>query len=215
MAPVIVKFSNLASISQRCGIYAIVNRASAKCYVGSALNMRRRLSGHIKALTSNSHYNLKLQNAWNKYGAEYFEMRCLEFISTQNKLLKREQHWIDCLDVIENGYNISPTAGSNFGAKWQQTNKREFLTLSHKENIAAAVRNVWKNRSLEEKLKILKPAHTSVRTFIVARKISKETRQKISEAMYGNQNARCKKSEQGRRNMCIAQQRRRKLEELI
>jgi group I intron endonuclease len=100
------------------GIYSIVNRNNGRRYVGSALNVRDRVYGHIWHLRKGSHRNKKLQNAWRKHGEGAFSIEVLEAVSDPKQLLAREQHWIDAHSSSKDGYNLNPVAGSNLGRVW-------------------------------------------------------------------------------------------------
>lgn len=97
------------------GIYQIVNDANGKTYVGSAVNIRKRVTFHVATLQNNTHHSIKLQRAWNKYGEPSFISRVLEEVDSPEQLLEREQYWIDTLQSVKNGYNVAPKAGSTLG----------------------------------------------------------------------------------------------------
>ena len=94
-----------------CGIYKIENLINKKLYVGSSNDINRRWNEHTKSLNSNSHPNEHLQFSWNKYGQNNFTFSILEECE-ENKLLEREQFYIDNLNVLNDsiGYNIAPYA---------------------------------------------------------------------------------------------------------
>lgn len=99
------------------GIYKIVNQASGKCYVGSAVNIKRRWSEHKAYLRGKYHHSQHLQRAWDLHGEDAFCFEVIEFVETL-KLIEREQHWIDVLHAYgKSGYNVSPKAGSSLGIK--------------------------------------------------------------------------------------------------
>lgn len=98
-------------------IYQIKNKINGKIYIGSAVNFDRRKYHHIYLLNKNIHRNLKLQNSWNKHGEDNFEFYILEKVIEKENLFCREQHWMDLLGCVENGYNIATIAGSTFGIK--------------------------------------------------------------------------------------------------
>lgn len=103
------------------GIYSIENKINGKTYIGSSVNLKRRLNCHLVLLSTNRHPNQKLQRAWNKYGSKNFVVDVLEYLQpTKEILLAREQHWIELLGVVATGYNISPTAGSSLGTKFTE-----------------------------------------------------------------------------------------------
>lgn len=55
------------------GIYKIVNKATGTCYVGQSQRIKKRVKEHFRLLRKGIHPNPKLQNAYNKYGADEFE----------------------------------------------------------------------------------------------------------------------------------------------
>jgi group I intron endonuclease len=96
-----------------CCIYLIWCFASQKGYVGSAVNLGRRLLKHRCLLRSGRHDNRHLQSAYNAYTEGNFGVYLLEDCKKED-LLKREQFWIDDYKSSNNcsGYNICPVAGS-------------------------------------------------------------------------------------------------------
>ena len=97
------------------GVYAIINSESKKIYVGSTKNIKKRIKGHYYDLLKNRHNNSYLQNSFNKYGEESFEIFILEvcIFGDKNYLLYREQHYIDYFIHLyswDNLYNESKLA---------------------------------------------------------------------------------------------------------
>jgi len=112
------------------GIYCLYNKVTRKRYSGQAIIIQQRVDGHVKKLKENRHCNLKLQNAYNKYGPSVWEVQILEEVRVYGDLRKKkvrkrlnrkltiaEQFWIDYYDSVENGYNICEFAGSMLGYK--------------------------------------------------------------------------------------------------
>jgi len=95
------------------GIYKIVNKKSGRIYVGSTRNLDERWGTHIRKLNTNRGSPL-LQTDWNEYSRETFEFSVIELLTEVDKLLEREQFYIDTLSPF---YNRSPTAGSPLGVK--------------------------------------------------------------------------------------------------
>lgn len=115
------------------GIYRIINLLDGKSYIGSAQNLKRRWVAHCNQLTKNTHYNLNLQRAWNKYGSLNFNFEILEYVENDGLLIEREQHFLDKHKtyVRKNGYNILRYAGSTLGRK--HSAKTKYLNgLRHK-----------------------------------------------------------------------------------
>lgn len=81
----------------KTGIYLIVNCVNGKFYVGSSSrNIERRKITHLHDLRKNQHHSPRLQNAWNKYGEQSFEFHCIEVVEPE-KCIEREQYWLDKL----------------------------------------------------------------------------------------------------------------------
>lgn len=109
-----------------CGIYMIVNIVNNHRYIGSSVNIKRRLEVHRANLRHNRHDNLHLQNAWNKYGENNFIFSVLERCSKDDRFI-REQYYVDtlkpeyniCLDIVQN-----PPASEESRLKQSNTRKR-------------------------------------------------------------------------------------------
>lgn len=112
------------------GIYRITCTVTGKFYIGSAKSLRRRYRDHFSYLRRNAHMNSKLQRAWNKHGGDTFHFEVLEFVLLPELLIPREQYWIDKLQAVEKGFNLSPTADSRLGWK-PSLETREKMRLAH------------------------------------------------------------------------------------
>jgi group I intron endonuclease len=129
------------------GVYGIINIVNGKMYIGSSINLASRVTIHKRALRLNNHSNKHLQYAYNKYGESmfvYFNIECCN----KSKLLEREQFWIDNLNVVEEGYNVCPIAGSGMlGRKHTQAalkkiseaGKGRVFVESHRQKISVAL----------------------------------------------------------------------------
>lgn len=108
------------------GVYLISNNVNGKCYVGSTVHLDQRRREHFSRLANNKHINAHLQNAYNKYGREAFDFEILETVdiddNIKDKLLKREQFWIDNLKPE---YNVLLVAGSNLGYHHTEETKKK------------------------------------------------------------------------------------------
>jgi group I intron endonuclease len=62
-------------------------------YVGSGKSIYKRIAHHFSTLRSNRHSNKHLQNSFNKYGEDAFEVMILE-VCTLNNLKEREEYHI-------------------------------------------------------------------------------------------------------------------------
>lgn len=123
-------------VTGKFGIYQIRNLINGKIYVGSTVNkFYRRWCAHKGLLNKNKHDSIKLQRGWNKYGKENFVFEILEVVEDKNKVIEREQFYID---TLKPWYNVRLIAESNFGTK-----------RTKEQNIANSIRKIGnKNRCI-------------------------------------------------------------------
>jgi group I intron endonuclease len=112
----------LNDFNNQSGIYLIHNLVNGKQYVGSAINLKRRLYSYYSPskLMDNRH----ISNSILKYGHNNFTVLILELVKQNDHikvdLLSKEQYYIDLLKPV---LNINPTAGSSLGFKHSDETK--------------------------------------------------------------------------------------------
>jgi len=167
----------LHNISDRRGVYSIINTISGKLYVGSTTgNFSDRWSVHRVQLNRGTHCNRHLQGAWTMYGSTNFRFDIIDECEPEFALI-REQHWID---TLKPQYNIAPIAGTPRGYRHTEEAKRKIslarkgkkLSETHKQNLRGKTRSYEHRKRLSESLKGNKNC--------LGRKASPETRLKLS-----------------------------------
>lgn len=88
------------------GIYYILCLCSDRAYVGSSKNIERRFDRHKYELNNNSHHNIFLQRAWNKYGPEQFKFLIIE--ECYDDIFELEQEYLN--NIPDGYYNIGKSA---------------------------------------------------------------------------------------------------------
>lgn len=112
-------YSTLENKIDNCGVYAIKSKIDERLYIGSSINIKRRLYTHTSDLANKRHPSYHLQKFYNKYGPESLKIEVLESCPIQNLIL-REQYW---MDLIKNRrsrkllFNSCLIAGSRKGYK--------------------------------------------------------------------------------------------------
>ena len=95
-------------------IYKIINKTNEKFYIGSSINLGKRIWQHKKELKLGIHCNPHLQNSYNVNGINAFEYEVLEFISDDSSLdyvQQLEQNYLDrYYDGCVNCYNMAKIA---------------------------------------------------------------------------------------------------------
>lgn len=120
------------------GVYVIKNLINNKIYIGSTkMSFKRRYLEHVRLLKIKKHHNFYLSNAVNKYGIENFEFSIIEIINNISipYLRQRESYYIDILNSITCGYNlsnrtISPPYNLESNKKISNTLKEKYKTDS-------------------------------------------------------------------------------------
>ena len=184
----------------KSGIYEIRNKINGKRYIGSAVNVRRRLSRHKNNLRRGAHPNPHLNSAWNKYGEDSFDFKIIVHCPKE-ELIMREQ---EVIDNFHPEYNIRAVADSNLGMKWSEETRKKMseshtgelhpnwgihLSEETREKISRSLtrelhynwgkrrelNHMWGRHHSEETRKKLSDAQTG-------RRSSKETRKKMSKS---------------------------------
>lgn len=117
------------------GIYSIINTLNNKIYIGSSYNINNRYKHHINNLKRGNHHCKHLQNAYNKYG-NIFQLNYIE-ICSKEKLMKREQHWIDFFKPEYNSVPFAITGSSKGELIYQYDLEGNFIREWKNANIAS------------------------------------------------------------------------------
>lgn len=96
------------------GLYAIVHVPTNRAYLGSSIDIKRRLKEHMTDLRHSRHHCSYLQNAWSKYGKQQFEVRLPITVGDVFEARELEQAFLDCF--MDKLFNTKPTAvGGAYG----------------------------------------------------------------------------------------------------
>jgi len=108
----ISQHSQVTDLGNICAVYRIT--IGERFYVGSTINLRKRINDHFAELKIQKHSNNFMQKAWNKN--QEFNVEVLQ-LCDQNELLQMEQKFIDTVFGTENCMNIQPLAKLQSGWK--------------------------------------------------------------------------------------------------
>lgn len=133
------------------GIYRWVNKLNNKSYVGSGVNLAKRLGSYYNSNELNRN-SRPIKDALLKYGHQNFTLEILEYC-LQSELLEREQYYLDLL-VPE--YNILKTAYSLLGYRHSPENfeklKKKVISPLHKEILSSTHKGKLVSRETRDKL---------------------------------------------------------------
>ena len=164
------------------GIYMITNTVNGVFYVGSSIEIEKRFQQHKADLRNNHHHNIRLQNAFNKYGEDNFKFEISLICDCSPKQLRKiEQRYIDKLDACnrKKGYNISPlaTAGGCF--------KENNWIYGKGYLMAGELNHFYGRKHTEETRKIISEKNSGFNSPWFGRNHKEESKKKISESHKG------------------------------
>ena len=194
----------MSGTTKQTGVYKIINIINSKFYIGSTSSkkggFKDRIKTHTRLLTRSTHCNKHLQAAWNKYGPDAFKFEILEVVDDVNKIIEREQYYINTLNPCnpEIGYNQAKIANSQLGYKHTAKTKEKMrliqLKYSDMHSKLMKLRMQTYRPSEETKQKISKTLtgikrdehfRKQISLRCSGRKLSEETKKKISNAKIG------------------------------
>ena len=156
----------------KSGIYIWENKLNRKRYVGSSVDLSKRFLNYFSVFFLEREIkkgNSAINQALFKYGYSNFSLGILEYCSVPDKIIEREQFY---LNLLKPEYNILQIAGSSLGYK-------------HSEETITKLKG--RKLSEEEKNKISERMKgNTYRTGRKGRKLSEEEKNKIYERMKGN-----------------------------
>ena len=174
------------------GIYCLINTLNNKMYIGQSSNIKKRIAKHFYNLKNNKHFNVHLQDAYNKYGSTVFIHQILEECKKDN-LNDREIYWITEKQTNNEkfGYNFSSGGGSGRTHSKETKQRLRVINLGKKHSVETIEKcrlsNINRDNSyLSEKRGAMNPITIAKRTNkIIGQKRSTEARKRISESHIG------------------------------
>lgn len=156
----------------KVGIYRWVNKENGNTYIGSSVNLGRRLRVYydfsflsVRVQKSKS----RIYSAILKHGYSNFQLEILEYC-TKEKAVSREQYYID---LFKPEYNLNSTAGSRLGSNHSEETKRKMSKSAQGRKLTEQTKN------------LLSLASKGVNNPNFGRKHSAETKALISLARLG------------------------------
>jgi hypothetical protein len=108
----ITQHSQVTSLGDICAVYRIT--IGERFYIGSTINLRKRINDHFAELKIQKHANKFMQRAWDKN--KEFNVEVLQ-LCDQEELLQMEQKYIDTVFGADDCMNMQPVARLQSGWK--------------------------------------------------------------------------------------------------
>jgi len=168
------------------GIYLWYNNVNNNYYIGSAINLKMRMSSYF-----NPNYlvkdNFKIQRALIKYGHDKFSLYILEYTSS-NDLVTREQYFINTLSPY---YNILKIAYSSLGFIHSEESRKLLSVINTgKKHSEEALAKMQGRILSEETRKSMSISKTGINNPFFGKSHSLETLQKVSNSLKGKNHPR-------------------------
>lgn len=137
----------------RSGVYCWFNKLNGKCYVGSGINLTKRLRSYfnMKELQNNPR---PISDALLKYGILNFTLHILEYCSKED-LLSKEQYY---LNLLTPEYNVLKYAYSLLGYKHTEDTldklRSKIISDDHKKLLSSIHKGKTVNEETKNKLSV-------------------------------------------------------------
>ena len=125
------KLQILEENKARSGVYMWKNNINGKTYIGSSINLGKRLTSYYNYnFISKPQHKMPIYKALLKYGYSKFSLEILEYC---NKfiVIEREQYYIN---LLKPKYNVLKTAGSTLGYKHSKEARAKIAAAIKGEN---------------------------------------------------------------------------------
>lgn len=135
----------------KTGIYRWTHLESNKSYVGSSVNLGRRLRNYLNTtfISHSTRSSMIINKALLKYGYSKFKLEILEYCTIKD-LAKREQYYIDRFSPE---YNVLKIAYSSIGYKHTNESlekvRMNLVKLNLSKSVKVKVTNILTNISVE------------------------------------------------------------------
>lgn len=200
------------------GIYQIQSKIKPeRIYIGSAVNIRERWHNHLSFLKRGDHASIKLQNHFNKYGKDDLIFTILigcdkeDLLTSEQFYLDSKIHWFNICQIAGNSLGTKRTEeikkkiserlkGNkyNLGRRWKMSeegkqnvsNGRKGVRMSEeaRKHISEIRKEYYKTErgiAIINNLAVINKGHK----YGLGKKLSEETKRKISESETGIKNA--------------------------
>ena len=124
------------------GVYAIRHVNSGRAYIGSSVDIRRRLCAHRRELQKGRHHATQLQVVWNADGSDAFVVEILETCA-KSELLAREQVYLDAEAELPLNESLMANTATDLGVITKR--KAAVQLAGTKQRWSAAAKAQWAN----------------------------------------------------------------------
>ena len=119
-------------LRKKSGVYLFINNLTKDLYVGSSIDLTKRMTSHFYHANSDKITRVVLTRAFRKYKLENFNLAILEFCDSDSKIcLNLEEKWIEYYNPK---YNTLKKAGTSYGFRHKIETINKLKEIFKKEN---------------------------------------------------------------------------------
>jgi group I intron endonuclease len=173
------------------GVYGILNTITSKWYIGSSIELSKRMGRHLWELRKGVHHSTKLQRSFDKHGESAFQFKILLVCEAKDAEMF-ETRAIKSYDSYLNGYNVAAEAKGGFmrGRKWPEGTKEARIEAMRGRTMSESNRA---NQSVRKKAEWADPATRVARARSMQKPKSPEGRAAIAAGHIKGQETRRRK----------------------
>jgi group I intron endonuclease len=173
-----------------CGVYQIKNTINKHAYIGSSVDIHRRILKHKRTLNKGTHHNAYLQRSYKKYGAENFIYSVLLYCDKTHTTYFEQT----CVNALAPEYNFSNDVVSPMYGKRHSKEMREYFSKirkgvpkseEHKRKIGLAHKGKFVSDEIRKKISNSHADMSGENNPRYGAKLSNTTKKKISDATKG------------------------------
>lgn len=129
-------------------VYLVTNTSTGKQYVGvTQRGVQSRWREHLYG--AKHHSTLPLHSVIRKYGAQAFQVECIEQCADHAALMRREQHWVATYGTVApHGYNVTIGGDGHAGVPLTPEH-RAAIARANRENVATRCTPAFRQRMHE------------------------------------------------------------------
>lgn len=147
-SPVVNKIYMSDIWKSSCGIYKITNIITGDFYIGSSINIYKRLSLHKSYMKLNKHDNHKIRNHAILHGIESFRFEIIEYCDLGDMHL-REQYYVDLLNPTYNSWkNVLSPKGFRHSKESIEKMRSNRSPIRDLESFRNKLKDAWTRRRL-------------------------------------------------------------------
>lgn len=134
----------LSAVSSTAGVYYLY--LGDKFYIGSSINMKRRLIQHLYDLHRGDHLNKKMQEAFDHLGHKGVRAYVITHVPHASALMSSEQYFLDRYHHLDKCLNICGDVGAPMTGRTHSDATRAQMSASRSRRVSVTLEKTFSSR---------------------------------------------------------------------